>query len=155
GFLANGIAFKVGESEVSGAFDSVKHASSLADAAQEFKDSLAAMRISARDFVTRPGADQIQSFEDSHQRALSSLDAIERRLPVSERRDIEGLGARLATVKNNFDALTKAQEKLGFTDDDGLRRAMRDTAIGIERIIHEDMSWLREIDSQRLMVSLV
>src|SRR5262245_6678885 len=93
GFLANGIAFKIGESEVSNAFDSVKHASSLADAAQEFKDSLAAMRISARDFATRPGADQIQSFEDSHQRAQNSLNEIERRSLTTERRDIDGLGA--------------------------------------------------------------
>lgn len=155
GFIANGIAFKIGESEVAGAFDSVKRASSLADAGQEFKDSLAAMRISARDFAIRPGEEGAQAFDESHRRAANSLVAIEQAVPVSERREILTLNTRLATVKANFDALTKAQEKLGFTDDDGLRRAMRDTATAIERIIHEDMSWLREADAQRLMVSLV
>src|ERR1700675_467495 len=87
GFLANGIAFTIGESEVSGAFDSVKQASALADSSQEFKDALAAMRISARDFATRPGEDRIQSFEDSYQRANMSLIAIERALPESERQE--------------------------------------------------------------------
>ena len=37
----------------------------------------------------------------------------------------------------------------------GLRRAIRDSAMSVERIIHEDMSWLRESDSQKLMVALV
>ena len=155
GFLANGIAFTVGETEVSGAFDSVKRASALADAGQEFKDALAAMRISARDFATRPGQDRIQSFVNSYERASRSLVAIEHALPESERQEILGLRERLSKVKTNFDNLMKEQGTLGFTDEDGLRRAIRDAAMSVERLIHEDMSWLRESDSQKLMVSLV
>lgn len=155
GFLLNGIAFTIGETEVASAFDSVKRATALADAGQEFKDTVAAMRIGARDFATRPGEDRVQSFEDSHQRATQSLAEIEQAVTGAERNEIIGLRSRLATVKSNFDSLIKEQQKLGFTDEDGLRRAIRDSAMSIERIINEDMSWLRESDAQKLMVSLV
>lgn len=155
GFLLNGIAFTIGETEVASAFDSVKTAAALADAGQEFKDAVAAMRIGARDFVTRPGQDRIQSFEDSHRRAVESLVAIEQAVAGVERNEIIRLRSRLATVKSNFEYLIKEQQKLGFTEEGGLRRAIRDSAMAIERIINEDMSWLRDIDAQKLMVSLV
>jgi methyl-accepting chemotaxis protein len=155
GFLVNGIAFTIGETEVSNAFDTVKRASALADAAQEFKDALAAMRINARDFATRPGADRIESFEDAHRRATMNLVAIEHALPDFERKEIPGLRTHLSTVKVNFDSLVKEQETLGFTEDEGLRRTMRESALAIERLIHEDMSWIRESDAQRLLVTMV
>jgi methyl-accepting chemotaxis protein len=155
GFLANGGAFVVSESEVAKAFNSVQQASVLADFGQEFKDAVGAMRISARDFATRPGPDRIETFEESYRRAMTALVAIESALPDAERQEIVILRARLTTVKGNFDSLIKSQEVLGFTDEDGLRRAIRDSAMAVERIIHEDMSWLSDIDSQKLMVSLV
>ena len=155
GFLANGGAFFVSESEVSAAFSSFKQASALADYGQEFKDAVGAMRIDARDFVTGPGAERIKNFDESYGRAMKTLTGIEFALPQTERQEIAILRARLVTVKTNFDALIKAQELLGFTDDDGLRRAIRDSAMAVERIIHEDMSWLSVADAQKLMVSLV
>jgi len=155
GFVANGIVFTIGETEVADAFHSVKQASSLADAGQEFKDAIAAMRIGARDFATSPNADRIQAFEDSYKRANMTLVSIERALPAAEQNKISGLRTRVETVKKNFEILTKAQEELGFTDDEGIRRSMRDSALAVERIIHEDMSWLKETDSQKLMISLV
>src|ERR1700682_3023902 len=90
GFLANGGAFIVSDKEVAEAFSSVKKASSLADAGQEFKDAVGTMRINARDFATRPGADRIESFEESYQRATKTLSDIELALPQSERREIIG-----------------------------------------------------------------
>ena len=155
GFLANGGAFIVSEKEVAEAFSSVKKASALADAGQEFKDAVGAMRINARDFAMRPGSDRIESFEESYRRAMNTLAGIESALSQSERQEITGLRARLATVKSNFDTLIKSQEVLGFTDEDGLRRGIRDSAMAVERIIHEDMSWLSASDAQKLMVSLV
>ena len=155
GFLANGIAFTFGETEVSEAFYSLRNASALSDAGQEFKDALAAMRIGARDFATRPGQDRIQTFEDSHRRAIMSLVTIERAVPAAERQEIYGLRARLATVKTNFDYLIKEQETLGFTDEDGIRRRMRDSAAAVERIINKEMSWLSEASAQKLLVSLL
>jgi methyl-accepting chemotaxis protein len=155
GFLANGGAFFVSESEVSEAFNSVKKASTLADAGQEFKDAVSAMRNSARDFATRPSDDRIKDFEESHQLSMKTLAGIELALSGAELREIAGMRGRLAMVKSNFNALVKSQQLLGFADEDGLRRRLSDSAMTVERIIHEDMSWLRETDAQKLMVSLV
>jgi methyl-accepting chemotaxis protein len=154
-FLANGGAFVVSEREVAEAFNSSKQASELADFGQEFKDAVGAMRISARDFATRPESDRIVTFGESYRRATTTLAAIERAVPETERQEIVNLRRRLATVKSNFDSLINTQELLGFTDDHGLRRALRDSAMAVERIIHEDMSWLSDLDAQKLMVSLV
>jgi methyl-accepting chemotaxis protein len=154
GFLANGVAFMIGEDEVSAAFESAKRASTVADAGQQFKDALADMRISARDFASKPGEDRIKDFESAYQRALDSLEQIDKSVD-SQQSEIVALTDRLSVIKKNFDGLVAEQRKLGFSDEDGLRRAMRDSAISVERIINEDMSWLRETDAQRLMVSLV
>lgn len=155
GFLANGIAFTIGETEVAGAFDSVKQAATLADSGQEFKEALAAIRINARDFAARPGPDRIKTFEDSHRRAIMSLVTIERAVPDAERQQIYALRARLAAVNTNFNYLIKEQEALGFTDEDGIRRRMRDAAAAVENIINKDMSGLSETSAQKLLVSLL
>ena len=44
---------------------------------------------------------------------------------------------------------------LGFSEDDGIRKRMRQTATGIERLINEDMGWLAKTDSQKLLLSLL
>src|SRR3972149_1353897 len=84
GFLADSVFFTLGETEVADAFATVKKASMLVDEGQEFKDALAVMRISARDFATQPGEDRTGTFEESYRRAINSLIAIELALPVSE-----------------------------------------------------------------------
>jgi methyl-accepting chemotaxis protein len=155
GFLANGIAFTVGESEVASALRSVQRAAALSEASQQFKDALAAMRIGARDFVTRPSEERVDAFEESHRRSLQALDAIERELPAAERAEVPSVRARLIAVKNNFDALVREQQTLGFSDDEGLRHAIRQATTAIERLIHDDFSWLRDSDAQQLMLSLV
>jgi methyl-accepting chemotaxis protein len=155
GFLANGISFTVGESEVVNALHSVKRAAALGEASQQFKDALAAMRIGARDFVARPSGERIDAFEESHRRAMESLVAIERELPAAKRAEISGVRIRLTAVKSNFDSLVRGQQTLGFSDDEGLRHAMRQATTAIERLIHDDFSWLRDSDAQKLMLSLV
>lgn len=155
GFLANGIAFTVGDSEVANALHSVKRAAALSEASQQFKDALAAMRIGARDFATRPNEERIDAFKDSHRRAMESLDAIEHELPAAERGEIPSVRTRLSTIKSNFDSLVREQQTLGFSDDEGLRHAIRQATTAIERLIHDDFSWLRDSDAQKLMLSLV
>src|ERR1019366_9396013 len=77
GFLTNGIAFNAGETDVESAFLSVKHAAVLADASEEFKGGLAAMRISVRDFIANPNQDSISAFDADNRRVSESLDTIE------------------------------------------------------------------------------
>src|SRR6185437_14558350 len=77
GFLVNGAAFTTGEMEVGKAFRSTDRAAALADASQDFKGALAAMRIHARDFGAKPSQDEVAKFEEDHALALKSLAAIE------------------------------------------------------------------------------
>ena len=155
GFLINGISFTVGEREVADALNSVNRASALSESSQQFKDALAAMRVSARDFVARPGEEGVEAFKASYQRAMENLDSIARALQAADQTDIHNLRTRMAVIKNNFEALVREQQTLGFSDEEGLRHAMRQATTAIERLIHDDFSWLHESDAQKLMLSLV
>jgi methyl-accepting chemotaxis protein len=155
GFLINGISFTVGEREVAEALNSVNRASALSESSQQFKDALAAMRVSARDFVARPGEEGVEAFKASYQRAMENLDSIARALQAAEQTDIHNLRTRMAVIKNNFEALVREQQTLGFSDEEGLRHAIRQATTAIERLIHDDFSWLHESDAQKLMLSLV
>src|ERR1700716_1793522 len=77
GFLTNGIAFTVGETDVESAFFSVKQATALTDASEGFKAGLAAMRIGIRDFIADPNQESIAAFDTGSGRASQSLDLIE------------------------------------------------------------------------------
>ena len=155
GFLANGAAFVSGEAQVEHAFKSVKSAGVLADASSDFKGALGEMRIHARDFGARPSEELIKSFESAHALALQSLDAIDGAVAASERQNLIPLRARLTEVIANFAELSRNQNQLGFTESDGTRRRMSQTAMSVERIINEDLSWMREADSQKLLVTLL
>ena len=54
GFLANGIAFMVGDVEVGRAFDSVQRYSQVADASRDLKTGLLIMRAATTEYVARP-----------------------------------------------------------------------------------------------------
>lgn len=155
GFLANGVAFIGGEAGVEDAFESVKHAGALADTSQDFKGSLAAMRIHARDFGTRPSRGTIEAFEAAHALALRSLAVIETAIDKAERKFLIPLSSHLTQVIGNFSDLTRNQRALGLTENDGTRFRMTTAAATVERIINEDMSWMQPSDSQRLLISLL
>jgi methyl-accepting chemotaxis protein len=155
GFLANGLAYTTGETDVDDAFDRVKRAAALADVSHDFKGALAAMRIHSRDFGARPSQDLIKSFDAAHAVALNSLATIEGAVDKGQRANLIPLRARLNEVLNHFADLTRNQASLGYTETDGVRRRMSSTGAAVERIINEDMSWMPEADSQRLLVSLL
>ncbi len=160
GFLANGISFTSGEAQVESAFGSVKRAAALSDASHYFKAALATMRISARDFVAKPSQELVSAFNDSRQLATKSLGTIEDSLSDTERKDIADLRDRVASVATVFADLVKEQEALGFTEEEGIRRRMRDSAAAIERFVNSDLSkdemaWLRDADAAKLLISLL
>ena len=63
GFLANGLTYLSGESDVGNAFQTVKHSAALADASRDFKSTIAAMRITLKDFTAAPSNDLITRFD--------------------------------------------------------------------------------------------
>jgi methyl-accepting chemotaxis protein len=155
GFLANVIAFTTGETDVEDAFGSVKRAAALADASEEFKGALAAMRISARDFIAQPNQNSVRAFDDGNRQAIQSLVTIDKSVSASESLEISALRNRLAEVRSSFQALTKEQEILGFTEDAGVRGRLREAGEDVENVINEDLKWVAEVDQKRLLISLL
>ena len=155
GFLANAATFYAGESQVDGAFQALRSAGSVTDSSQDFKVALAAIRIHARDFAARPSAELIKAFEAAHGLAGQSLAAVEAAVDDKTRGNLVPLRERLNAVASNFSSLTQKQELLGFTELQGARRRMTMAAAAVERIIHEDLSWMQPADSQSLLVSLL
>src|SRR5579864_424649 len=76
GFLANGIAFMVGDAEVGRAFDSVHRYTQVADASRDLKTGLLMMRAATTQFVTHPSDAEVANFNDGQELALQSLDRI-------------------------------------------------------------------------------
>jgi methyl-accepting chemotaxis protein len=155
GFLANGTAFTIGQAEVEDAFGSAKRATELTEISQDLKNSLGSMRILVRDFATQPSTELMQTFEDVYQAAMNSITGIENHAHAGLRKEVEGLRQRIAAVKTRYDHLVQEQTTLGFSEDDGVRRRMRDSAAAVERIINQDMAWLTKADAQKLLVSLL
>ncbi len=154
GFVANGVAFVIGEAEVQYAFDSVKRAAAISESSQEFKAALTGMRMQAKDFSVRPSPGKIADFNDSQAQAASNLRAIKSAVGASEQPYIEALVMQVAGVSANFQTLVKEQEVLGFTDDEGLRRRIHAAAVAVERAIREDLSWLSAPDAGKLSISI-
>jgi methyl-accepting chemotaxis protein len=155
GLLANGLAFTSGEAEVQSAFGSVGQANALADASRDFKGAVHAMRASTVDFAARPTRELIKSFQDAHALSLNSLAALEALVAVSEKSELSLLSHRVQDLLANFNLLISEQQSLGFSESEGIRARMQQAATAIERLISEDMSWLRESDVQKLLTSLL
>ena len=62
---------------------------------------------------------------------------------------------QLEEIAAQFDDLARNQKILGFTESDGIRDRMTKAAAAVERIIHEDMSWMSEGDAHKLLISLL
>ncbi|HWF96269.1 MAG TPA: hypothetical protein VG291_15035, partial [Xanthobacteraceae bacterium] len=155
GFLANGIAFTAGETGVENAFESVKQATALADASEEFKAGLAAMRIGLRDFVTAPNQDSIAAFDAGNRQASQSLAAIESQESGADRAVLTTLNRSIAAARDNFLTLKSEQESLGFAETDGLRGRLDRAGAAIETIINKELTWVADDDARKLMISLL
>jgi methyl-accepting chemotaxis protein len=153
GFLANGIAFTTGEAEVDQAFESVKAASTLEDASRDFKDALNRMRVSAGDFAREARPAHIETFNNSREIALRSLDRIEKNSEKDAFRFLSHLRFVISNLETVFGQMVKAQEKIGFDETQGIQSTLKDS-IYIAETTSSDMSWLSKEDAQALGISL-
>ncbi len=155
GFLANGVAFNAGETDVEDAFLSVRQATALAEASEGFKAGLATMRIGLRDFIADPTQESISAFDAGSRQASQNLGIIESSLSESKRSGLAALNASMADAEDNFTTVKKAQENLGFTAADGIRGRLDRAGAGIETIINKELTWVADQDATKLMVSLL
>lgn len=154
GFIADAVTYNSSETEVARAFDTLKGLGDVADASRDFKGALAVMRTAAAEFAAHPSNDLVSTFEAAHKQAVQDLAAIAASRNAANRKEIEGLHAKLGELKTHFATLQTELRKLGFSDSEGIRRRMNDAAAAVERIINKDMSWVSETDSRRLLLSL-
>ena len=155
GFLANGLTYLSSEREVANAFQTVKRSNALAEASRDFKAALSSMRLTVKDFTAKPSTSLVTTFEHAHTNALQSLDAVARSIDPSYAPSLAMLRKDVMELRENFSELVREQDTLGFDDDTGLRRNLRDAGIAVERIINQNMSWLADTDAKKLMMALL
>jgi methyl-accepting chemotaxis protein len=150
GFIANGYTFVAGESEVEIAFDGVRQASQLAEQSRDFKNVMATMQSSARDFARQPLPAYRSAFTMANDRAVVTLDGMRTLKGSVKDKDFGPVERALERLKSNFDALVKENEPVGADDSEGLLATLRLQATSLEQFINGDSSWLAEIDALRL-----
>jgi len=154
GFLANGLTYISGEGAVGNSFQTVKQSRALAGGSRDFKIAVGAMRIAVKNFTIEPHT-LIDSFGRSMQLANESLDQIEASIGGKHAEDIAALHEELDKLKKNLNQLTLEQRTLGFTESDGLHRALRDAGNKIETAINKNMTWLADPEAKKLMIALL
>jgi len=155
GFLANGLTYFSGESDVATSFETVKYSAGIADTSRDFKSAIEAMRIIVKDFSANPSNNLVMSFEQAHALALQSLDAIAGSIDRRQAENIAGLRKDVIALRDTFTELVREQKTLGFDENSGLRNNLREAGNAVERIINENMTWLAEADAGKLMMALL
>ena len=154
-FLANGITYLWNETEVAHAFDTVNRVGSVADAARDFKAAVGDMRSTARDFAQRPIRELGSNFEQAYQTALDQLAVLKKQLGPAEQAEIDMLRSKVADVRDRFTTLYKEQQALGFTDTEGVRQRMAETATALERTLNEEIAWASPTDQMKMLIPLL
>jgi methyl-accepting chemotaxis protein len=155
GFLTNGITLVTGETDVESAFRGAKQATELADAGEGFKAGLTAMRIGLRDFVTNPDRDSIAAFDAGSSQASQNLQTIEGAVSEDERFGLSALNRSITGARENFQKVKTEQEKLGFTEADGIRGRLNRAGAAVETIIDQELTWVADDDARKLMISIL
>src|SRR5215813_5606417 len=156
GFLANGVAFTAGQSEVTDAFANVGTAAALADASREFKLTLASMQIAAKDYVAQPSDERAKAFEAAQTLTISNFDRIATAANGMLPQDIGSqVRQRLGELRLNFDYLVEEQRALGYSDNQGTRKRLDDAAAQVEQLISDGIQVLSESERDWLMLALL
>ncbi|MBI3702626.1 MAG: HAMP domain-containing protein [Rhizobiales bacterium] len=155
GFIANGLTYVAGETEVGTAFQTAKRSSALADASRDFKSAVTGMRIIVRDFSVSPSDNLVVSFEQTHAHALLSLDNIAASIDRRGPENIVALRKDVLELSETFADLVRQQKIVGFDERSGLRGKLLEASNAVERIINENMTWLAESEATKLMMALL
>jgi methyl-accepting chemotaxis protein len=155
GFLANGAAFTVGDVEVGRAFDSVHRYTKVADASRDLKSGLLMMRAATTQYVARPSDHEVADFNAGQELAMKSLDRIAATLGATDQDTITPLRITVRDLKASFESLVNEQKTLGYTETDGITAELTAASAAVEKIIHDDLTWVADSDSRKLLISLL
>jgi len=131
-----------------------KTASSVAEASRDLRSNINSLRAAAKEFSAGGGQDKIGDFEERYIRAQIGIKLIEQSKEIADQKQLGVLNSRLADMKEKFDALEKAQQKIGLSPSQGLQKKIRTTSTSIEQVVNQGIPWLAEDDQRRLMMPL-
>jgi methyl-accepting chemotaxis protein len=155
GFLAIGLAYTTGDTEVGRAFDTVHRDTAVADASRDLKTGLLIMRATTTEFVARPSDEEVHDFSEGQSLAIKSLERIATALGDSDQDIITPLRITVRDLKTSFESLVNEQKSLGYTESDGINAELNIASAAVEKIIHDDLSWVAAVDSSKLLASLL
>ena len=113
------------------------------------------MRAATTDFVAHPSDAEVEDFTDGQNLAMQSLDRIEAALASSQQDVITPLRITVRDLKASFDSLVNEQRALGFNETEGMTADLIAASNAIENIIHDDLSWVADDATSKLLVSLL
>ena len=58
-------------------------------------------------------------------------------------------------LKTSFESLVNEQKSLGFDDSQGITAELTAASSAVERIIHQDLSWVADGDARKMLMSLL
>ena len=155
GFLAYGIAYMASDIEVGRAFDSVRRDTAVVDASSDLKGGLLEMRLATVTFATHPTDAEVKAFDRAQQLAMKSLDRIEASLVSSQQDAITPLRITIRDLKASFESLVNAERALGFDETQGTTADLIAASAAIEHIVNNELTWVGDHDSAKLLESLL
>jgi len=154
GFIANGLNYIVSEREVGQAFDGVRRSGALIDASRDLKSALDGIGFTAREMSVRPTSALTKAFANHQANAKRSLEEIQKNGDPEDTRTIPHILRTVGGLKENFASLVQGQERVGFSEKQGINGELLAAANKIEQTI-KDSSWLPQGDVQDLSLSLL
>jgi len=154
GFLTIGGAYLIGDIEVGSAFDSVHRNTEVADASRDLKTGLLLMRAATTEFVAHPSDVAVTNFEEGQTLAMRCIDRIQASLADSQQGTITPLRITVRDLKASFSSLVAEQNSLGFKESQGVTADLSTASKAVENIIHDELSWIADVDRDNLAMSL-
>jgi methyl-accepting chemotaxis protein len=155
GFLANAAALKSGDIKVGRSFESVQAETRIASASHDLKNGLLEMRAATTAFLAHPSDAEVAGFAAGQELAMRSLDRIESALASSEQTVMTPLRITVRDLKASFDSLVNEQRALGFNETEGTTANLIAASNAIENSIHNDLSWVADDATSKLLLSLL
>jgi len=155
GFLAIGIAYLSGDVDVGSAFEAVHRNTDVSDASRDLKTGLLIMRAATTDFASHPSDAEAKNFYAGQALAMQCLDRIQASLSASEQDTVTPLRITVRDLKASFDSLVTEQKTLGYDETEGVTADLIAASNAVENIIHNDLSWVADVDSAKLTMSLL
>jgi methyl-accepting chemotaxis protein len=113
------------------------------------------MRAATTQYVARPSDKEVADFKDGQELAMKSLEHIAAMLGASAQDVVTPLRITVRDLKTSFESLVNEQKSLGYSDTQGITAELTAASGAVERIIHQDLSWVADGDARKMLMSLL